>query len=141
MHVEPDESNVAQARCALGDAECFIERDTELLSLFARANVLVSRVDRDLGIHPDRHRRTHRPVGGEPIDERELQIRFDVDKEDTGIERLRKLLLGLSHSTKDDVRARESGALCAKQLAPGDHLGPRAHLAQQPQNGTVRVGL
>src|SRR4051812_15952385 len=104
----------------LGDATCVVERNAELVTTLPRADVLVRRLDRDLRIHANRHRRADTPAPGDLVDEEELALGFDVQQEDAGIERLLQLALRLPYSAKDDVAALEAREHRAMELTTGD---------------------
>src|SRR5690349_15608104 len=123
MHVESEERDVRQPVGELGEASCVVEWNAELVAALSGADILVRRVDRDLRIHADRHRRTYTSAARNLVDEEKLALRFDVDEQDAGIERLLQLAFGLSHSAEDDVARFEAGEHRTIELAPGDDIG------------------
>ena len=86
-----------------------VTRDAELLSLLARLDIGVRRVDRHLGIHPDRNGRHDAVAARDGIDGHQLRFRFDVDQQDPLVERLLDLAYGLAHPAEDHIAADETG--------------------------------
>ena len=86
--------------------------------------------------------RAVRPVStGEPRQQFELGLGFDIDAEDVGVKRGAQFGLGLADAGEQDLLRRNAGGQRALQFAARNHVGAGAELCQRAQHRLVGVGL
>ena len=126
----PTRSTCASPAATSRHVDDIVVRNAELVSLAAGLDVVVRRVERDLGIHAKRHARRRPALARQLVDQAHFGFALGVDQENAGVERLRELAIRLADAAEDDVGRREPGAQRAMQLAAGHDVDAGAELAQ-----------
>ncbi len=86
--------------------------------------------------------RAVRPLlAGEPRQQFEFGLGFDVDAEDVGRQRRAQFGFGLADAGEQDLLRRNAGRQRALQFAAGNHVRAGAEFCQRAQHRLVGVGL
>jgi hypothetical protein len=101
----------------------------------------VRRLDGHLRVYPERHRRDALLAGRYRVEYVQLALGLHVDEENVGRERLVQLARRFPGAAEDDVAPREAGAAGPVELSARDNVDAGAELAQERQDGEVRVRL
>ena len=141
MHVEPQQPEIGERDGDLSDGERFVERNPEFHSLLASAGVGMRGIDEHFRIHAQCNRGRRPEPLCDGVEDVQLLLRFDVDEENLGAQRLFHLALRLANAAEDDVLAGVARLERAEKLATGDDVEPGTELAQKCQDGDARVRL
>ena len=95
----------------------------------------------DIGIDPHRDPRRLPGLAGEPRQQFEFGLGFDVDAENVGGKRRAQFGLGLADAGEQDLVRRNAGGQRALQFAARNHVGAGAELRQRAQHRLVGIGL
>ena len=95
----------------------------------------------DVGIDPNRNPRQPPLLAGQPRQQFEFGLGFDVDAEDVGRQRRAQLGFGLADPGEHDLFGWNAGGQRALQLAARDHVGAGAEFCKRAQHRLVGVGL
>src|SRR5690606_38674949 len=75
------------------------------------------------------------------LEQVELELRFDVEQQDAGVERAADLLAMLADAGEHDARGAAPGRAQARELTAADDVEPGSQALEQPQDRAVRVAL
>ena len=140
MHVDAGDLDARQFCRAGIDRARARERNAELVLGLAGRDLGVG-AGIDVGIDPHRDPRGPPGLDGEPRQQFQLGLGFDVDAENVGGQRRAQLGFGLADAGEQDLFRRNAGGQRALQFAARNHVGAGAELRQRAQHRLVGVGL
>src|SRR5207253_10640915 len=138
MALHTDDINIRELLCASIKLSRFGKTDTEFVLLHARRNVGM-RAGIDIRIRADGNAGAHAGVLGDVVNQLQLGTRFDVEKENPGIESVADFLWSFADAGEDDFVRRTAGFQDAKQFAAGNDVESGAPLRKSPQKVYVRI--
>ncbi len=99
------------------------------------------RFGRHIGVHPDANAYGDTDGVGHGEHNVQLAAGFDVEKSDSGADRLFQLRLGLADARENDCVGVEAGGECAAQLPHRHDVRARAQALQHAQHAQVPIRL
>ncbi len=140
MHVDASDLDPRQL-CGAGiDCARAGERNAELVLGLAGRDFGV-RAGIDVGIDPNRDSRRPAGLAGQPREQFEFGLGFDVDAENVRGQRRAQLGLGFADPGKQDLFGRDAGGQRTFQLATRNHVRAGAEFRQRAQHRLIGVGL
>ncbi len=140
MHVDAGDLDPRQLCRAGIDRAGMNQRDAELVLGLAGRDFCV-RTGIDVGVDPNRDPRDPARLGGEPRQQFEFGLGFDVDAENVRRQRRAQFGLGLADPREQDLVRRKARGQRPLQLAAGNHVGAGAELRQRAQHRLIGIGL
>ena len=138
MHVDADDANAIELGGTRIDLARSANRYAEfVLGLASRDLGVGLRID--VGIDADRDVGAAILVGGDGGKKLELRLRFNVDAENTVLDRERELVLGLADAGEHNFCRRNAGSARAQEFAAGDDVGTGAETRERRNHGLIGI--
>ena len=118
----------------------FGKADTEFVLLHARRNVGM-RARIDIRIRANGNAGAHAGVASDVVNQLQFGTRLDVEKQDTGVQRIANFFGSFADAGEDHFVGRTAGFEDAKQFAAGNDVESGTPLDKPPQKIHVGVGL